>query len=111
MSVSRSSYFRGKIRYPGQVAYSCDEREISFRTRDARNKAGKKSYRERMIHCHTGYVKPQEGENLLYVSRAYKSNEIFAYSYNPSDAKYYLENLSTDVSIIDELNSFDFVEN
>ena len=57
-------------------------------------------FHERMAFCGFGF----------YISRAYTSNEIFVYCKNVLDEKLYLENLSVNLSIIDGLNSFDFIE-
>ena len=67
-------------------------------------------YHERVVLCHTKHVSPFKGERFLYISRAYRSGQVFVYRRDPWDEKIYLENLYTNVSIVDELNSFDFIE-
>jgi hypothetical protein len=52
----------------------------------------------------------RDEDSHVYVSRAYKSNEVFVYLEDDLEEKIYLENLYVNVSIVDELNSFDIVE-
>lgn len=109
VAVSRSSYFKSKVLYPGREVYPCVEMQVSFRTKEALEVADDLYY-EKMIPCESRYADIRRGQSLMYISRAYKSNEVFVYTLDFSDGNIYLENLSTNISIIDEINSFDFVE-
>lgn len=109
MAVSRSAYFKEEIDYPRQGStYNCVEKEVSFRTGEAIEGATGKTYHENMIPCHI-YNKLNTND-ILYISRAYRSLQVFVYRADPSDGKIYLENLSFNICVVDELNSFDFVE-
>lgn len=110
MAISSSSEFKDKINYPLPNPHICEERLVSFRTSEGIKEAAKKYYYERMTLCESTYVNPSLGDSFLYISRAYKSNEVFVYVLDRTDNKIYLENLSTNISVADELNSFDFVE-
>lgn len=111
VAVFRSSYFEDNTVYPEKRnSHACKMKEVSFRTKEALDAANGRSYRERMIFCNSRYVEPDNEPIFLYISRAYLSNQVFVYQHDLSDGKIYLENLSTDISIVDELNSFDFVE-
>lgn len=106
--VSRSSYFKHELPYPdGWPIHSCEVKELSFRTTAALGEASGMSYYERMTHC---TFRDATGESYLYISRAYLSSQLFVYLLDPADGKLYLENLSTNISIVDELNSYDFIE-
>lgn len=110
VAVSRSSYFAERIRYPQPTTSACSKEEVSFRTVEAITKAAGKPYFERMTLCRLEYENFREGKCFLYISRAYLSNAVFVYRRDPTDGKIYLENLSTNISIVDEINSFDLVE-
>lgn len=114
-AINRSDYFKNKIRYPNTEPYPCDEQKISFKTAEGVEEAriSGKSYHERMILCLISmFIDREETESFtdLFISRAYKSNYVFVYIRNPSNGKIYLENISSNISVIDELNSFDFTE-
>lgn len=112
VAVSRSSLYAAKIKYPhpGNIR-TCDEIEVSFRTKRGSAKAAGVTYYERVVLCYSVLAnRRRKKESFLYISRAYKSNQVFLYRFNPSDRKMYLENLMTNINIMDELNSFDFVE-
>lgn len=126
VAVSRSSYFINKVKYPvEESSHFCRMGKVSFKTREVSEETKKNSYYERMILCplesvdrteehsylNVEHVDPNNKKSvLLYISRAYQSNQVFVYLYNFSDQKIYLENLSTNICVVDELNSFDFVE-
>lgn len=110
VAVSRSSYFKDIIEYPPKEFYPCELREISFRTAEAIREAGHRRYVERMTLCRSIYVDSDEGDSLIFISRAYISNQVFVYEFDSLDNEVYLENLSTNISIVDELNSFDLIE-
>jgi len=107
--VSRSSYFRDKIKYPRRKAHPCHEEYVSFRTAEGVIAAAGKSFHERLMPCQFTPIDSEE-ESFLFISRAYMSNQVFVYRRDLGNGKIYLENLSSNVSIVDELNSFDFVE-
>ena len=88
----------------------CQSIEISFRTLDGIKSAAEETYRELMAPCLCRFLGSIDGLNYLYISRAYVSNQILVYNGGHMDGRIYLENLSTHVSIVDEINSFDFVE-
>lgn len=90
--------------------YYCRKEKVSFKTEEGVKLAAGKSYYERMTYCYTRSLVDGKELSFEYISRAYRSNEVFVYRRDTSNQKIYLENLSTNVSIADELNSFDFVE-
>lgn len=111
VAVCRSSYFKNQIDYPHIITYPCYKEEVSFRTEEGMKKAAGKSYVEQMTRCHSmisGF--PEIEDASIYISRAYLSNTVFVYRRDSNDGKIYLENLSVNISVVDELNSFDFVE-
>ena len=110
VAVLRSSYFADKIQYPENQPSRCYEEEISFRSIEALEEAGTESFYERMTQCYSEFLEPPEDPSDLYISRAYLSNAIFVYRRDPYDDKIYLENVSTNISIVDELNTFNIVE-
>lgn len=114
VAVHRSSHFKDKLKYPPLTTNPCFEREVSFKTVQGIKEAAGKPHYERMLLCSSEYAHGQVGGKRfshLYISRAYRSNEVFVYLYDHTDKKIYLENFSTNIAIVDELNSFDFVEN
>lgn len=112
VAISRSAHFKNKIKYPERApTFPCNGVEVSFRTADGKSKATGRLYYERMTLCLSKYEDFSDGDFVhLYISRAYRSNQLFVYFRDPLDGHVYLENLSTNLSIIDEFNSFDFVE-
>lgn len=110
VAVSTSSYFEDQIRYPRHRPYPCYKEQIFFRTTDGIQEAAGRSYYERMTRCLSISGNAEISWPMLYISRAYRSNEVLVYRRNSPDEKIYLENLSSNISIIDELNSFDFIE-
>lgn len=111
VAVARSLHFVDKIRYPTIGAtHDCRKREVSFRTPRAMAQAAEKLFYERMMPCPCVELEPRKEKGFFYISRGYKSNGVFVYYQDLSDEKIYLENLSTNISIVDELNSFDFLE-
>jgi hypothetical protein len=106
VAVLTSSYFKEMVRYPQPNVYSCNEEEVAFRIAEPDGR----TYTERMMRCSFTYVNPLKGQHFLYISRAYKSDHVFAYIRDPADQKLYLEVMCTNVTVVDELNSFDFVE-
>ena len=109
VAVSRSAYFENEIMYPENIPYDCSIQEVSFRTVEGLRETAGRIYHERMMFCSVEYSSLLGGGSFLYISRAYRSNEVFVYHRN-SDGMIYLENLSSNVSVADEINSFDFVE-
>lgn len=81
-------------------------------TQEGLREANEDWYDERLTSCSTNYLNEvgQKRKTTLFISRAYRSNEILVYRQNTFDEKVYLLNLVANVSILDELNSFDFVE-
>ena len=110
-AVSRSSDFINKVRYPFAAStHSCFFRKVSFQTQNAKKEEAGVAYYELMTLCNLSWIDRRESDRFLYISRAYKSNAIFVYRDAPSPGKIYLHNLSINIDIVDELNSFDFVE-
>jgi len=62
-----------------------------------------------MTMCYFAHDIEEGNSHYLYISRAYQSNQVFDIP-DGSHQIIYLENLSINVTIKDELNSFDFVE-
>ena len=63
-----------------------------------------------MILCPSVYKYPEKGIGSLYISRSYMSNRVFVYLQDPVDGNIYLENLSDNIGVIDEIYSFNFIE-
>ena len=63
-----------------------------------------------MIICDAKKVNTFFNSIELYVSRAYRSNQIFVYQLDHSDEKLYLEKLMTRISIVDNEPGFEDVE-
>ena len=108
MAVCTSSYYAHRCAL--HAFLPCHEQKVSFRTLDGIRESDGKLYRERMTSCYCILPDALHGIIQLYISRAYSSNRVFIYARNSSDGRIHLENLSTNLSILDELNSFDFVE-
>lgn len=99
--VLMSSYFKEKVKYLREKQpVSCTKRYISFRTVNARDEVAGKLYFEFMAQCDVVMVNGTDG--FYFISRAYNSNQVFVYSYNNPDGKLYIENLSTNVNIVDD---------
>lgn len=109
-AVTTSSPFKDKIRYLQFPEHPCYLETVSFRSEEGVKKSYGKLYRERMTLCHSLFINPLMRESFMYISRAYRSNQVFVYLRDPLDQKIYLENLSINLSVVHELNSFDFVE-
>lgn len=110
--VLTSSYFITRFKYPTRVnAYAVFEDQISFRTTDANLRSVGKEYHERIVVCPVRIIDSSH-QTRVYISRAYKSNEVFVYLRDPSDGRLYLENLSVNVGIVHEpfTCNFDDVE-
>jgi len=84
--------------------------EVVLRTADGIRESAGVSYYERMITCPCGLLNPEHGIVNFYLSRAYMSTQIFVYLRDRENGKMYLKSLNTNVFMVDELNSFDFVE-
>lgn len=112
--ISTSSYFQTEIEYPRRVLRAinpCLLKEIVFKTEAGEAEAANTSYHERMIPCYSTYKSPRVARSILYISRAYTSAQVFVYRPDSVNGnKVYLVNLSTRVEVVDELNSFEFVE-
>lgn len=110
-AVSRFSSLKDSFTYPDPFLTSpCKMEEVSFKTADGIKESMGKSYFERMTRCYSTAEEIDGKRDFLYISRAYKSTEVFVYRRLASDENIYLENLSTGMKIIDKLNSFDFLE-
>jgi hypothetical protein len=102
--VLGSAYFQGKFAYLSKVHRrdECYYQEVSFQTSDAKREAARTGkYYEWMIYCKAQTV-GSNTEAHFYVSRAYKSYEMFVYRAVTPSYAIYLENLSTNVSIVDD---------
>lgn len=106
--------YKEEFLYPMRMPHNCEVNKVSFRTTEAIKEVtfnGSSTYFERMMPCSLYHPQPDEDETVtLYISRAYMSNQVFVYRLNPTTNEIFLENLSFNVSILDELNSFDFPE-
>ena len=110
VAVLTSQLLKDEIEYPKQsTSTSCSETEVSFKSTEAKDMTEGRTYKERIIECESRYVSRIE-KISLYVSRAYLSNVVFVYRRDSLDHRMYLVNMLSDVSITDELNSFDFFE-
>ena len=114
LAVAKSTQFKDiSLEYPDKDPDFCYVHEVSFkRTRDEEKGAesAPRSFYERLLPCRFPKVWPRNEEAIFYISRAYRSNQVFVYSRDPESRKIYPRNISTDVDIVDELNIFDFVE-
>jgi hypothetical protein len=63
-----------------------------------------------MTLCYSKYEDPPNENIEWYISRSYFSNAVYVYIRDPYNGKIYLENLSFNIGVVDELNLFDFVE-
>lgn len=106
VAISTSLHSERKVPYKFGFPSPCREMEIAFKTPRATEEVAKKLYSERMTSCHT-----IEGENIFYFSRSYLSNAAFVYRRDTSSEKIYLEALSSNLGIKDELNSLNLIEN
>lgn len=106
-AVSNSSYFKGKYSGWASRRGTCTRRKVSFRTVEGIKNAADTEFYERMIFCGSTSLGPGN-VLILYISRAYLSNHVLVYQ--GSRHAIYLENLSANISVVDELNSFDFIE-
>lgn len=97
-AVTRSSYFKFEITHPRREPHPCSVEKVFFETTNGVKEAAGKSYWERMTMCYST-------NRLYYISRAYKSNQILVYRRHSSDDKIYLENLSFNISLVDESQS------
>ena len=107
-----SVYFENKVRYKTWMPhYDCFERQLSFKTEEARREAAGKTYYENMISCEARTKKSNQGI-AYYISRAYRHHEVFVYNVDRSTRieTVYLENLSINVNVIEEPLGFEDVE-
>jgi len=102
VAVSKSSHFKNKLVYPWRVkAFPCERRQISFKTPEGIVQAGNEKYFERMTRCYS-WTTLQSGKEIdIYISRAYESNKVLVYLLDSRDEKIYLENLSTNVVVVE----------
>ena len=100
VAVSKSSYFKDRLRYPwGTQSFHCEKRQVSFRTPEGKAEAGDSEYFERMTMCQPT---PKKNEVItMYISRAYESNKVLVYLLDAPNGRIYLENLSTNVSVVE----------
>ena len=111
MAVCNSAYFVDQFNYAVYRPHECQINKVSFRTEEGMDESAGKSYRERMACCFCINTRQMLAETYVYISRAYMSNRIFIYRHDTSDhEKIYLETVMTNLNVVDELNSFDFVE-
>ena len=106
VAVSRSSHFKNELKYPyGTESYPCVEHEILFKTDAGKAEAGNVRYFEQMTLCHSRPLVGPVTDIYMYISRAYESNKLFVYLLAPtqhaSNGNVYLQNLFTNVSIVD----------
>ena len=114
VAISRSLFYEDEFLYPMRMPQLCSLRKISFRRREVAKKVTKKlsGYFERVTLCRSQHPGPsRKDDTQLFISRAYMSDRIFVYRLDPTSNRLYLENLSINVSIVDELNSFELPEN
>ena len=108
VSVLGSMYFKTKIKY-AQSAHNedpCQYIEVTFRTAEAKRvlEMAPQNYYEWMIVCEAKKVTTTDEEGIhFFISRAYASNQVFVYSADYKNGVVYLENLSTNVSVIDDI--------
>ena len=99
MAVCTSSNFR----YAQHAPQACRKEILSFRNTDVINHhllVGQ-SYYERMTICSCKHFSHNVVVDDVYISRAYKSNQVFVYRRDPANKKLFLDNLSTNISIVD----------
>ena len=103
MAVFNSKYFEEKAMYPkniDEVAWECKLEMVSFQTKHGRREANR-VFCERLLECKYTSSKRSDGFHY-YLSQAYRSNEVFIYFQNPYTSKIYLENLSTNVRLLND---------
>lgn len=107
--VLMSAGFRSRVKDIRQsYPIVCNRNLISFRTAEAINVAAEESYYELMVTCNVRMI--DNNEDFFFISRAYNANQVFVYSLQNPERKLYLENLSTNVSIIHDYYNFGTVE-
>ena len=100
VAISKALHFEKEVPRKFGFPSPCSEEEIAFKN----SKATRRVYHERMTSCRS-----TDGEIIFYFSRSYLSNGAFVYRRDTE--KIYLEALSTNLGIRDELNSLNTIEN
>lgn len=115
--IFNSEYFDGRIKFPATNSvpknFDCEEKEVSFRSADARKQAVGEHYQESMLLCHVSsdnYAEDVDTSikkiwNEYFVSRAYNndsknalsSNDVFVYRQETDGI--YLVNAFTNVRL------------
>lgn len=103
-SVLGSAAFKDEIVYISrpQRRDDCSKRRIFFQTPEGESDAARTGeYEEWMVYCLGKRIADKAEINIL-VSRAYQSGHMFVYRMVPPNYHAYLDNLSSNVSIIDD---------
>lgn len=111
--VLNSTYFKNIVKYVKRTLSKVYYRNIiAFRTDEGLEEAAANSYfKEIMLCCEVITVTGKAKQ--FYISRAYNPNQVFVYSFSPDSSgrmRLHLENLSIDVSIVQEPYNFGNVE-
>jgi hypothetical protein len=84
--------------------------DITFKSAAGKEMAAGKSYQELMICCYISLF-DEDSYGKFCISRAYNPNQVFVYVPDPSNRnKFYLENLNTNVHIVQEQYNLGDVE-
>jgi hypothetical protein len=108
VEILSSAHFEDRIEYPKPlISFTCYELEVSFRTEEGMRRAAGNSYREFMIRCESTLRNSHAEKISIFISRAYRRNQVFVYSPDSDGAergveKVHLENLSINVAVVDE---------
>ena len=107
--VVTSPYFQNELGKVSRVTHGAlPRRFISFRTDAGKREAAGNAYDEIMITC-TALLPDGRLQNV-YISRAYNPFQMFAYSEDRVDGKFYLEMLATDVATAQDRHNLGEVE-
>ena len=112
VAIFSSALFKNEVKYPTnleRLSSFVKQMLISFRTPKGINASDGNSYHEDMIICHSSKLNSSHEDVHIYISRGYKSNEVFVYESDPRDMNVYLKYSMINVAIVDE-PGFDDVE-
>lgn len=105
MAVLNSTYFNGKVNFPSSVNWiggKCIKKTISFQTEVGERLAARREFQEWTMDCDTN--NEDDGVFDYLLSQAYEPDQIFIYTWDWHTHDLFLENLSTNVRLIINLD-------
>ena len=102
-SVLGSTFFSDNVEtipFRHQTSNQCITKEIAFQTEGAIKKSVSLKYQEWMLICEAVKIDSKD-KTYYFVSRAYRSNQVFISNSDALDGRVYLVNLSTHIGIRD----------